>query len=247
MGMRRGTFAPFVAVSALAAVVLSGCSDSTGGHPVDPSSAVVSAPAGRSSDPISPAPTAATAATAVGMGSPGTGSVGTGSTPSGGVPTVPADVPTTGPNLRYKGERPPVMPVLATRHTQAGAVAFAKFFELTIDWGYATTSTAYMKHYYEPSCVTCKSIQIGLDKAASQKHHFIGGRMTITRAVSRPVGNDGAAERSALVAYALTSIEVVDRHGTFVDADPAVTLKDQIWTKWLPGAGWVVVHIGPVV
>jgi hypothetical protein len=138
------------------------------------------------------------------------------------------------------------MPLLATQHTKAGAIAFAKFFELTIDWGYATTSTAYTKHYYEPSCITCKSIQLGLDKAASQKHRFIGGRMTITRAVSRPVRNVASAERSARVEYKLTSIEVVDRGGAFIDADPAVALKDQVWMKWLPGKGWIIAQMGPV-
>ncbi len=66
-------------------------------------------------------------------------------------PAVPADVPRTGPNTR-KGEKPPVMPVLATKHTAAGAQAFAEFFIKTIDWGYATTSSAYMRHYFEQSC-----------------------------------------------------------------------------------------------
>ncbi len=98
---------------------------------------------------------------------------------------MPADVPTTGPNLVRKGERPPVMPLVATKHTPAGAVAFAKFFELTIDWGYATTSTAYMRHYYEPTCVTCKSIQLGLDRAAAKHRRFVGGRMAISSASSR--------------------------------------------------------------
>ena len=62
-----------------------------------------------------------------------------GTSPSGSAaPTVPADVPTTGPNLLHPGERPPVMPALATQHTPEGAVAFAKFFIQTIDWGFAT-------------------------------------------------------------------------------------------------------------
>jgi hypothetical protein len=158
---------------------------------------------------------------------------------------VPADVPTTGPNLLRKGERPPVMPVLATQHSAAGAVAFAKFFELTIDWGYATTSTTYMKHYYEPSCVTCKSIQLGLDNAAAKHRHFVGGRMTITRTDGCPLDGTKHAEQCELVVYRLTSVEVVARNGDFVDADPAMELKDQIWLRWRTG-GWTVVEMGPV-
>ena len=61
---------------------------------------------------------------------------------------MPADVPRTGPNTR-KGEQPPVMPVAATKHTADGAKAFAEFFIKTIDWGYATTSSAYMRHYFK--------------------------------------------------------------------------------------------------
>ena len=158
---------------------------------------------------------------------------------------VPPDVPTTGPNLLHKGERPPVMPLAATKHTAAGAVAFAKFFELTIDWGYATTSTAYMKHYYEPGCITCKSIQLGLDNAGAKHRHFLGGRMTIVRTRRCAVGGVKRAEYCELVVYRLTSIEVLSRNGDFVDADPAMELKDQIWLRW-GSHGWTVVEMGPV-
>ncbi len=93
-------------------------------------------------------------------------------------PTVPPDVPRTGPNIR-KGEKPPVLPVAATRHTADGAKAFAEFFIKTIDWGYATTSSAYMRHYFEPTCIGCASVRSGLStRPASSDRHFIGGRIS---------------------------------------------------------------------
>jgi hypothetical protein len=160
-------------------------------------------------------------------------------------PTVPADVPTTGPNLLKAGEQPPVMSLEATQHTPAGAIAFAKFFELTIDWGYAVTSTAYMKHYIQPTCVTCKSIQIGLDNAAAKHRHFIGGRLSISTALDRGPGGPYDAERSVDVTFRLPSVEVVDSSGAFVNGDPAFTMKDRVYVRWV-GSGWTVVEIQPM-
>jgi hypothetical protein len=136
------------------------------------------------------------------------------------------------------------MPVLATKHTPAGAVAFAKFFELTIDWGYATTSTAYMKHYYEPSCITCKSIQLGLDNAAAKHRHFVGGRMTIMRATDHGATHTYGAQRSVLVTYQLTSTTVLGPDGSVVDGDHARMMKDEVFLRWT-GSVWRVVEMVP--
>jgi hypothetical protein len=218
----RGAFATFAVI---AAVILAGCT-STPGHP-DPTTAAT------------PAPTT----TPVVSDPPDTGSAPTSPPPVTGT-DIPTDVPTTGPNLRHKGERPPAMPLLATQHTRAGAVAFAQFFELTIDWAYATTSTTYMRHYYTHSCVTCRSIQLGLDNAAKKGRHFIGGRMTITNAVDKGVDTRYGAERRVSVTYRLTAVEVVDKSGRFVDGGPAVTMDDNVWLSWISGR-WMAVELGP--
>jgi hypothetical protein len=218
----RARFAPLVLIAVIALAACDG-----GGSGGDPSS-----PAGPSSTVGSPS------------GSAPPVTVSHSGPPQPTRPTVPADVPTTGPNLRKPGERPPVMPLEATQHTQDGAVAFAKFFELTIDWGYATTSTAYMKHYFESTCVTCVSVQKGLDDAAAKGNHFLGGRMSITRATVQ--ANDGrpGAEQSVLVVYRLASIVVLSKNGTFVTGDPALTMKDQVYLRWSSDR-WVVVEMVP--
>ena len=51
------------------------------------------------------------------------------------------------------------MPVAATKHSAAGAQAFAEFFIKTIDWGYATTSSAYMRHYFMHACSGCARLR----------------------------------------------------------------------------------------
>jgi hypothetical protein len=137
------------------------------------------------------------------------------------------------------------MPELATEHTPAGAVAFAKFFELTIDWGYATTSTAYMKHYYEPSCITCKSIQLGMEDAIRKHRHFLGDRLHITSAGPAAADTHHAAELHVDVAFKLSSAEVVDQHGNFVDGQVALDMTDRIWLAWR-SSGWRVTELGPL-
>jgi hypothetical protein len=196
----------------LAAALLAGCTGSTPGSPAEQSSG----------DPVSVSPTISSAAS--------TGATGTTSSPAIVSTAVPSDVPTTGPNLLHKGERPPVMPLAATKHTAAGAVAFAKFFIRTIDWGYATTSSAYMRHYYEPSCITCRSIAKAIDTQAAKRHHFRGDRLSIRAADL--TGGFGATA-AVTVTFRVSSVEVVDVRGDFVDASPAVTLRNVVTARWL--------------
>jgi hypothetical protein len=136
------------------------------------------------------------------------------------------------------------MPLEATQHTQPGAVAFAEFFIRTIDWGFATTSGAYMRHYFQSGCVECLSHANGLDNTRKAGHHYLGSRFTITRS---SIGSVGAhnAERSIIVTFNLSSLEVVDAHNTFITGDIAHRgLREQLWLAWRLNA-WTVVDSAP--
>lgn len=158
-------------------------------------------------------------------------------------PTVPADVPTTGPNTR-PGERPPVMPVAATKHTAAGAKAFAVFFIKTIDWAYATTSTTYMRHYFDRSCVECRSAADAVDDAAHKHRHFVGDRFKIRS--STPIANrDGAA--GVDVYFDVTSVDVLDSSGRVVDGLDAIhNFRERIYLQQ-SRTDWAVVDMIPRV
>jgi Family of unknown function (DUF6318) len=154
-------------------------------------------------------------------------------------PTVPADVPTTGPNLRYRGEKPPVEPVAALEHTADGAKAFAEFFIKTIDWGYATMSGAYLRHYEAPACTTCRSLADGIDADRRQGRKYIGGRL------SRVVSSGKQTQRQ-IVRVNATSFEEVDQDGRFVTGDRAYTGQEfELRIEWLE-SGWRVTHIAVV-
>jgi hypothetical protein len=153
-------------------------------------------------------------------------------------------VPTTGPNLVRAGERPPVMPLAATKHTQAGAVAFAKFFMRTIDWGFATTSGSYIRHYYASSCVECANHADSLDATRKAGEFYVGGRFTLTDARAAAVG-DHHADQSAVVTFDLTSVEMLDTQDRFINADVAHSgLREQIWLSWR-SSHWIVVESAP--
>jgi hypothetical protein len=146
---------------------------------------------------------------------------------------VPADVPRTGPNTR-PGEKPPVMPELATENSAAGARAFAEFFIKTIDWGYATTSSTYMRHYFTKSCIGCLSTAVALDSAARAKHRFIGDRFHITSARDNGVGS--IHTRHVFATFDVNSVEVLDRNGKFVDGEPAlINFHELIDVSWKSG------------
>lgn len=190
----------------LAAAALSACTSSAGG--TGPSSPSVSSPPATSSTPIS--------ASASLPGSSATKSGPT--TPPR--PSLPPDVPRHGPNTK-PGEKPPIMPLEATQHTPDGAKAFAEFFIKTIDWGFATVSGSYIRHYAEPSCRSCSVLANGMDNDRKAGNRYIGGRFTLTAAngASHPLAK--GAEKTVVVTFDVLSFEQVTKSGKFVKADQA--------------------------
>lgn len=185
------------AVCCLAGVALSGCTSSS--KPADPTTyppatAASTTSADSSSGSVTPPPASATGSGPTASGpsataptskaptskAPTSASPKPSKTPTQVVPTVPKDVPTTGPNIAYKGEKPPVMPVAATKHTAEGAKAFAEFYLQTIDWGYATTSSAYMRHYFVKTCDVCLYMADDLDNTRAKRLHYLGDRFKLT-------------------------------------------------------------------
>jgi hypothetical protein len=135
------------------------------------------------------------------------------------------------------------MPLAATKHTPAGAAAFAKFFIQTIDWAYATTSTTYMRHFAAPDCVGCASLKKAIDGAGSRTRHFIGGRFTIRKLVPGGLGGPNGAETSEFVHFDVTSVEVVDSTGRFIDGQGAFTdYRERPYLRW-HNAAWSVVEL----
>lgn len=198
-----------------------------------------SGPGARSADPsASSTQVSATAATGT---SPGP-AASTAPAPVVTTPAVPADVRTTGPNLTHPGERPPVMPLLATEHTAAGAIAFATFFIRTIDWGYASTSAAYMKHYALTSCIGCESIELGIDHEDQKNRHFVGDRFHDLTAQLVPNLRPGA-QRTVDVTFEVDSVETVDSHNQYVGAAAALPrLVETVSLVWRTGS-WSVLEM----
>jgi hypothetical protein len=129
------------------------------------------------------------------------------------------------------------MPILATQHTPAGAVAFAKFFIQTIDWGFATTSSTYMRHYYVASCKACQTFATGLDTDKVRGYRNIGGRTTITDSHLSTAYIAGAKTVPVVVTFNDTSFEKLDQAGKFISAEPALrSTKFIVTTQWLHDA-----------
>jgi hypothetical protein len=157
------------------------------------------------------------------------------------VATVPANVPTTGPNLLSPGEKPP-LPVPLVR-TEAGARAFAEFFIKTIDWGYATTNSAYMRHYYQPSCDGCEVLADNIDSTHVAALHFDGGRLAIIRSASGTSAAISGSELSIMVHVAISGEQAIDSSGAVRTADPPdPTHREEIFLAWR-GQTWTVVSM----
>jgi Family of unknown function (DUF6318) len=153
---------------------------------------------------------------------------------------LPADVTTTGPNLARSGERPPLMPTAAAQDTDAGAAAFAQFFLLTIDWGFASTSGTYMAHYFDPACDQCQQIKSGLDASAAQGWHFVGGRYAIK---SSTVTSSSRTNPTVRVVAAIAASKTVDNNDTEQSSTPAIPNFAATLTLAWQSNSWTVVAI----
>lgn len=161
-------------------------------------------------------------------------------------PTVPPDVPTTGPNTR-PGEKPPVMPLEATQHTARGAQAFAAFFIKTIDWGYATTSSAYMRHYMSRVCAVCVGFASAIDDVEGKHQHYVGGRFRTTKTVplDHPVAK--GAEHTALVSVDVEPFRIATSDGSTISRGHGLRgQRFEVSVAW-SDVHWRVVQLGVVV
>jgi hypothetical protein len=131
---------------------------------------------------------------------------------------VPADVVTTGSNVRT-GETPPVMPIEATKHTAEGAKAFATFYVRVIDWGEATVSASYMRHYTSVECSSCGPFLEGFASDHSAGHRRVGGRITVrsSRLSPKPLQHD--ADYTALVVFDVSAFQEFSRSGKVLESD----------------------------
>jgi hypothetical protein len=161
-------------------------------------------------------------------------------------PTLPPDVPTTGPNTR-PGEKPPAMPLEATQHTARGARAFAAFFIKTIDWGYATTSSAYMRHYFNRRCVACSGFATSIDRVAHEHERYVGGRFAVKSVslIHSPVVK--TADDTCLVHAAIGQYRIVRSNGTTMKRGNQLTGERFEVSIARSKSGWVVVQLGVVL
>lgn len=153
-------------------------------------------------------------------------------TPTAGTVPVPADVKRSGYNFHDAREQPPAMPATALQHSPAGARAFAEFFVKTIDWGYATTSGSYMRHYYSATCEQCPLIAGSFTNATAKKQHYVGGRFAIlsTREVTEPP--HFGSEHTFDIQIKVGAVYLVDSKNKITGLDTAYTSKLQVWAAW---------------
>lgn len=164
---------------------------------VAPTSASLSASTSLTSKPAAPASTAR---------------------PKPAQPTVPADVPRTGPNVTSRAEKPPVMPIEATKHTSQGAKAFAEFFVRTIDWGYATTDGSYMRHYFDKSCRLCAAFANDFDQTKAARYHYVGDRLHIISPTRNVMSNVPKSQYTYRIQFNVDAFSSVDPTGKIYKA-----------------------------
>jgi hypothetical protein len=113
----------------------------------------------------------------------------------------------------------------------------------TIDWGFATISSSYIRHYFTKTCVTCASYADGFDNTRSAHYRYIGGRLTVTGTSQDQRNFSLVTPVTTSVLFNSTAGEAVDKKGRFVNGEPAHTQEVfHVQTVWR-GSAWAVVDL----
>jgi hypothetical protein len=135
------------------------------------------------------------------------------------------------------------MPIEATKHTAAGALAFAAFFVRTIDWGTQTESSAYARHYVAASCSTCTPFRSRADLDRREGKKYSGGAFTIRSVHLTKRPTHAGAEYTALVVFDVTAFRETNRNGKVVLSDVGHELEQFEESVQWTDSGWTVVDL----
>jgi len=166
----------------------------------------------------------------------------TGSTSTSSTSPEPSEPLTTGPNVR-PGEKPPEFPALAKKHTANGALAFAAYYYLAFDWGYATNDPYLVSRISAPRCEGCRKYINGLHSLDASGGVLHGGRVAI---LERGLRYGHFSYKSDYVARIVLDEQriVIDRpRKPRRTIEPAVSRYVQyVFVSWRRGA-WTVVEV----
>lgn len=138
----------------------------------------------------------------------------------------------TGPNVR-PGENPPSFPTDLETDAPGAADAFARYWEQTVDWGYATTDSRLARSAYSASCTGCARFMKIFDGARADHVHFQGGRLAFLSSTIQPDDHHDGATAVVDVTFSIQALKAIDRSGKLVESDPAVArATDRVWVRW---------------
>lgn len=170
--------------------------------------------------------------------------------PSSAGPSASTSTPRTGPLTTgagvLPGEKPPVEPAIARTRTNAGALAFAMYYEHALDWSLATTDPYLLRQISAPTCDACSRYIRSLDDLRRSNGHVVGGRIE--------VGRVSIVEGHTLVrAHAVVKVECVQRATSIAlpSTTPSVVSKASqstisfVYLVWLGSRWGVAGDFGP--
>lgn len=136
------------------------------------------------------------------------------------------------------GDAAPELPAAAKKHTQEGAVAFAKYYWEESGRAQETGDTKGLTGLMSPDCTVCQSLVDDIDQDLAKGIHADRNPTRVTSASIAPT-TDGKSDEAA-------SLEITDQAHNFVDGSKPVghvkevSYKGIVYVDWEEGS-WVVV------
>ncbi len=156
---------------------------------------------------------------------------------------LPAGVPTIGQNVR-PGATVPILDPIAQTDNLTGAIFFANYWELVVDWSIQTVDSTLARTLFSTTCARCENFFGQVDMAKQAGNAFIGGRISLIGAQEGVNNGRYGATEAIGVTVATEALEVRSPNGTVLESDPAMpSVLYGVWLAW-SGRGWTVVDWG---
>lgn len=165
-------------------------------------------------------------------------------TPTTSSPAVTTSAPsstTPSPTASSPSPSASVIPAAAKVRSEAGAIAFVKFFIERSSQAWQEADPEVLTPFVSSTCKSCEFLVDRATKLRTEGHHYAGDVVTVTRATV--LGSKNPTKMLVDTTIAQHAVSIVDASGRVVDSDQAKTLTRLIELTWGDGR-WSVSGIG---
>lgn len=136
------------------------------------------------------------------------------------------------------------VPPAATRHTAAGAEAFARLYLNLVNQAWSTPDPDLIRPLVLPTCRSCANDISTAESLKREGERYEGPASAVDSSIVTP--DHTAQERYVLVVLRQLKQRIIDRDGDVVEVAPPASAQIEVAVRWRDSQGWRISTIKTV-